>query len=246
MKVAAFERFTFLPKDRGQREEFFRVFLKQVYFTYFQAMPLLSIMALFAGLMVAAQVKLGLSLMGGSSKLGHFLIVILFRELAPFLSGLVLITRSATACASELATMKVQGEVEALEAMGIDFRQYILGPRILAGTVSIVCMGIYFVLIGLLGAWTGANFFGHYPFSELISQFATELEPLDIVFFLTKTATIGLVVFRLASKIGLSLNRAPFEVPIVTNRAVVECLFASLGLQLFLSLVFYLLIGVSV
>lgn len=240
-----FSVLNYIPKDEGQRREFVRVFLRQTYYTYIQAIPLMAVLGVFAGLSVALQARLGLSFMGGNDSLGQIVVMVLIRELAPLMSSLVLIARSATAVASELATMKVQQEIDALLVMGININQYLLGPRILAATVSIFCMAVVFVLAGLVGAWFGTNFWSYFPLFQFLNSISSSLAPLDIFFFFAKTTIIGFAIFYVAIKSGLSLKKAPFEVPIVTNKAVVDSLFMAIALQIFMSGIFYLWIGIK-
>ncbi len=235
----------YIPHDRGQRQEFLRVFLRQTYYTFNQAIPLMGILGVFAGLSVAFQARLGLSFIGGNDSLGQIVVVVLVRELAPLMSSLVLIARSATAVASELATMKVQQEIEALLAMRINVKQYLLGPRLLAATLSIFCMAICFVFAGIVGAWFGANFWSYYPLFQFLNSISLSLAPADIFFFIAKTTLIGTGIFMVAIKSGMSLHKAPFEVPIVTNKAVVDALFIAIALQIFFSGIFYLWIGLK-
>ncbi|MEK6625960.1 MAG: ABC transporter permease [Bdellovibrionota bacterium] len=236
----------YIPHDRGQRHEFLRVFLRQTYYTFNQAIPLMAILGVFAGLSVALQARLGLSFVGGNDSLGQIVVVVLIRELAPLMSSLVLIARSATAVASELATMKVQQEIDALLAMRINIKQYLLGPRLLAATISIFCMAVCFVMAGIVGAWFGCNFWNYYPLFQFLNSISLSLAPADIFFFIAKTCVIGQAIFMVAIKSGMSLKKAPFEVPIVTNQAVVDALFVAIGIQIFISGIFYLWIGLKI
>lgn len=236
----------YIPRDQGHQREFVRVFLRQTYYTFIQAIPLMAILGVFAGLSVAFQARLGLSFIGGNDNIGQIVVIVLIRELAPLMSSLVLIARSATAVASELATMKVQQEIDALNFMGINVKQYLLGPRIAAAMVSIFCMASVFMGAGMVGAWFGANFWSYFPLIQFLNSITAGLSPLDILFFALKTVTIGLAIFTVAIRNGLSLKKAPFEVPIVTNQAVVDALFMAIGLQVVISGIFYIVVGINV
>jgi phospholipid/cholesterol/gamma-HCH transport system permease protein len=225
--------------------EFFHVTLMQIYFTFVQAIPLTLMMGVLIGLAVSFQVQLGLAFVGGFSKLGEILAIILFRELTPLFVTMLIIIRSATAITSEIATMKVQQEIDALEIMGISVAEYILLPRIVAGAISFFCMAVVFMMAALVGSWLGANLNSNFPVSRLISGFSLALSPIDFLFFLVKNTVIGCVIFLHACKMGLSLEKAPFEVPIVTNKSVVDCLILGVSLQLVFSFIFYLIVGIE-
>lgn len=234
-----------IPWKKGHLQQFIKVFLSQTYFTFVQALPLLAIIGTLTGVAFAFQAQLGLTFFGGRENLGKFLVFILLREAVPFLTGMLLITRSVTAVASELATMKVQKEIDALETIGIDIEKYLLHPRIAAGSVSFFCMAVTIAGFALLGCWIGSNWYSYYPLNEMLDNIALTLTPADFIFFILKTFPNGLLVFYIGARKGLSLKKASFEVPIVTNQAVVESLLAALGFQLILSALFYAIIGVK-
>ena len=229
----------------NRNREFLRVTLTQIYFTFIQAIPLIIVIGVASGVAVSFQAKAGLSITGDNSHLGKILVVILFREVCPLFASLLLITRSATAVASEMATMKVGLEIEALEVMGIKVSSYILKPRIVAGTISIFCMAFALFLSSIVGAWLGANFTSYFPAIQLLDSLASSFFPLDIIFFIIKTTIIGALIMRVACLRGLSLNKASFEVPIVTNMAVVDCLFVALSAQAVISGTLYLVNGIG-
>jgi len=234
-----------IPKDRSHRREFYHIFLQQVYFTFVQALPLLGILGITIGLGVAFQAKAGLSLLGKNDKIGQFLVIVLFREVAPLVSTMVLIARSVTAVTSEIATMKVQQEIQALHILGINIIEYIFAPRILSGMISLFCMATAFCSFALLGSWLGVNLDGHMSVGQLFDSISLIIRPADLIFFLTKSSVIGFMVLYIGCKKGLALKKAAFEVPIVTNLATVRALFVALTMQAVISGMFYLIYGIE-
>ncbi len=227
-----------------RKRELLRVTLIQIYFTFIQAIPLIFVIGFASGAAVSFQAEVGLSITGGNEHLGKILVVILFREVCPLLASLLLITRSATAVSAELATMKVGLEIESLETMGIPIEEHVLRPRVWAGTISIVCIAYALFISSILGAWLGSNFSSYFPFDQLLNSLASSFFPEDIFFFIFKTTIIGALIMKVACDRGLSLKKASFEVPIVTNMAVVDCLFVSLSAQALISGLLYLIHGV--
>lgn len=229
----------------NKRREFLRVLLTQIYFTFVDAIPLLALLGSVTGLALAFQARIGLSFIGGNDSLGQIIVYVLFREAAPLISSIILITRSVTAVASELATMKVGREIEALTVMGINISEYLLAPRLLAGNISLFLMTITFTYFSMIGAWIGANFTSYFPVTAFISSIMNSMAATDFLFFFLKTNLIGYAVMKIACLRGLSLSSGAFEVPIVTNRAVVDCLFAAFFLQGMVSGLFYMLVGIK-
>ncbi len=217
----------------GARKEFFLMVLLQTYFTFIQSLKLLVVSALIIGFVVAVQAQIGLSVFGKLESLGQVLNTVLFREVTPLFITIFIIIRSITAITSDIATMKATNQIEALEFMGIDINDYLVRPRIFAGSISFFCMSFTFFVISLLGFWAALNINSNISLDE-------------ITFFFIKTIIIGGLVVALACKHGLSLQNATFEIPIVTNRSVVQCLIYGIGLQMSFTAIAYLMFEVGI
>lgn len=220
--------------------------LLQVYYTYIQSIHLILMAALTIGIVMAIQAQIGLSFLGRLENLGQILNTIIFREFTPLFITILIIIRSITAITSEIATMKVNKEILALQIMGININYYLILPRIVAGSISFFCMAYTFFLIALVGFWMALNFTSDVSFSSILYFFIITLKPTHIIIFSLKTLLIGAILVQRACKHGLSLKKASFEVPIVTNKSVVECLIIGIALQVTISLFSYLVIGVTI
>ena len=93
--------------------------------------------------------------------------------------------------------------------------------------VSLFCMAVTFWAFALGGGYIGANFSTVFPLDQYLTSISQSLRPADFLLFPLKTMVVGGVVTQIACARGLSLVNAPYEVPIVTNRAVVDSLTAA-------------------
>jgi phospholipid/cholesterol/gamma-HCH transport system permease protein len=230
----------------GARKEFFQMVLLQSYFTYVQSLKLLIISAILVGVVVAFQAQIGLSVLGKLENLAQVINTILFREITPLFVTILIIIRSVTAITSDIATMKVTSEIEALEFMGISIKDYLTGPRIAAGSISFFCMAFTFFCFAFVGFWAALNFNGDVSFGTILFFFIQTLTPVHIFFFFLKTNLIGAIIIYLSCKHGLSLNNATFEIPIVTNRSVVQCLIVGIALQVLITGIAYFFFEVGI
>jgi ABC-type transporter Mla maintaining outer membrane lipid asymmetry permease subunit MlaE len=114
-----------------------RVTMQQVYFTGLEALPFLALLSLLLGSTVIVQALPQLQDVGATGLVGKILVIVIVRELGPIVTAMVVITRSGTAMAAEMATNRITGQVEALEAMGIDIFHYLIAPRILGTTLAV-------------------------------------------------------------------------------------------------------------
>jgi phospholipid/cholesterol/gamma-HCH transport system permease protein len=217
-----------------------QVVAQQIYFTGFQALPLITVLSLATGCLVTLQ-SLGQFALGGQAMIGNLLVAVVLRELAPLMTALVVVARSGTAVASELGNMKVNREIEALEVMGIHPLSYVVFPRLVGGVVSLICLGIYFAFISFAGGFLITQVFGTLSLDHFLEQLASAISLRDVLFFGFKIFVAGVLVFSICCFYGMSVGRGSYEVPQVTTKAVVQSLLAVTTFQLMFSLIFYLI-----
>lgn len=232
-------RATVLDRAQGLRT-IISVLSAQIYFTGWQALPLISILALTTGSVLIIQGMGNLTLLGGTEMIGNFLVVVLVREAAPLLTALVVIARSGTAVASEVGNMRANREIEALESMGINPLSFIVFPRVVGGVISVLCLAFYFIVVGLIGGFFITKILHNMPFSfysdSLLRAFAKE----DVLIFLLKNSFSGMIIFVICCYQGLSVKRSPHEVPQVTTQAVVKSVIYVTVFNLTVTAWFYL------
>lgn len=212
----------------------------QIYFTGWQAIPLISVLALASGGIVILQASQNLGLLGGTEMIGNLLVVIIVREVGPLLTALVVIARSGTAVASEIGNMRANREIEALESMGINPLSYIVFPRILGGVISVVCLAFYFILISILGGYFITRLIQDIPFSFYSDSVARAFAFEDMFLFILKNVFSGVIIFVVCCYQGLSVKRSPTEVPVVTTQAVVNSIIYVVVFNLIVTALFYL------
>jgi phospholipid/cholesterol/gamma-HCH transport system permease protein len=227
--------------DRSQSfRTILSVVLSQIYFTGWQAMPLISILALASGTMIILQSLANLNLLGGSEMMGRLLIAIVVREVAPLLTALLVVARSGTAVASEIGNMRANREIDALESMGINPVSFIVLPRLLGGIVSVVSLAVYYVLIALLGGYMAAKLLQNLSFHFYIDSITQAVASEDVGLFLLKNTFSGIIIFAVSCDRGLSVQRSPTEVPVATTQAVVKSVIYVIVFNLSVSILFYL------
>lgn len=218
----------------------FGVVSAQIYFTGFQALPLVSVLALASGGIVILQSAAQLSLFGGQAMLGNLLVVIIVREVGPLVTALIVIARSGTAVASELGNMRVGREIEALEVMGINPLSYIVFPRLVGGVVSVLCLAFYFNAVALLGGFALARVLNGMSFSFYAETLANAFTVEDVGLFILKNGFSGIIIFVVSCYQGLLVKQSSHEVPQVTMRAVLNSVIYVVCFNLAVTTLFYL------
>lgn len=209
-----------------------RVLLKQLLFSGLESAALVLLVGVLAGVIIVSQLHLNFGQSGQETIL--LLAQLCFRELAPLLTALILIARSASAMASELASMQVHGELQSLERMGIPVRNYLVRPRLLAMLCSALVLQVYFLAGAILaGSAMTAGFSWDHELGRLL-----ESVPLSMVLAsLGKAAVFGVLIAAVACREGLRPTRSMTDIPRASSRAVIKCLvllFVADGLLVFL------------
>jgi phospholipid/cholesterol/gamma-HCH transport system permease protein len=173
--------------------------------------------------LVISQATRELGRFGATDLIGTLIVVAIVRELGPLITALVVAGRSGTAIAAELATNQVLGEVRALEAMGIDPKQYLVLPRFAGSLISVFTLLVLFDLVAILAGYAAATFNGMSG-SRYFDIVLESLRFRDVWLTVFKALAFGLIVGVVPSYFGLAVRRAPTEIPIATSRSVVSAI----------------------
>lgn len=221
------------PRLRGPRGRVIaNVTLLQLFYTGFQAVQPVTIGAVALGLLVlsiSADYLPADYLQGVAS-------VVIVREVVPLLIAFLLIGRSGTAITIDVANMKLNDELSALEVMAIPVAEFVLFPRVVGVVLASVFLQFYAQIAALVGGYWGAALVDlrmpSYPAWDLVAG----IDPADVFVSTVKVLLFGLVIALTAVQHGLHVGRSRREIPIVTSRAVVRSLLLCFVLNTVVSL----------
>lgn len=131
----------------------FSLLIDQIEFVGNKSIFIVFLTASFTGAVMAYQTYLGFEGLSADSFIGPVVAISLAKELGPVFTGLIIAGRCGAAMAAQIGTMKVTEQVDALEVMGIDPRQYLVVPRVWATVFAMPLLAIIFLLIGNMGSW---------------------------------------------------------------------------------------------
>lgn len=216
-----------------------QVVFAQVYFTGFQALPLISGMAIAASSVVILQSSSQFNVLGGGNMIGQLMVILVVREVAPLLTALIVIARSGTAVASEIGNMKVNREIEALEVMGINPLSFIVFPRLVGGIISVLCLTLYFTYVAFISGFIFSKLFLNIPLSFYIDAIMQVISKEDVILLACKNIVGGAIIFTICCYQGLQVKH-PYEVPQATTNGVVSSIIYVVIFNLIVSVLFYL------
>lgn len=201
------------------------VLMKQLYFTGFEAVKIILMVALIVGTVIVSQV-VGLVGGGNGSLTGKVLVWVVFLELAPLLTAMIVIARSGTAIAAELGAMKINGEIAVLERLGIPAERYLLLPRMVGVCLSVMFLTIYFVLTAFAGGFLIVSVGHHIPYDQFIQGIVASLGLREVAVLASKGCAFGLIIPLICCNAGMSVGTSATEIPQAATRAVIASLFS--------------------
>jgi phospholipid/cholesterol/gamma-HCH transport system permease protein len=198
----------------------FRVLVLQILFTGVEAMSIVALIALAFGAVIIVEGGTVLPRFGQTSLLYSILIVVITRELGPILTAFIIIARSAPAIATELGNMVVSHEIEAYMSVGINPIAYLVVPRVLGVTLSVMVLTIYFNFFGLVGSFLVAQLIHPIPFVEYFSALLRTLQLRDIISTVLKSVVFGVIISVVATYQGFKVSASVTEIPRSAIKAV--------------------------
>lgn len=186
-------------------------------------LPMVSFIAAALGLVIVGQTVSLLTRVGAQEYIGTVMVTVVMRELGPLLTAVLVLARAGTTNVVELGMARAMGEVEALEAMGIDTVHYLVMPRVIGLGASVFCLATYLVGIALGCGWLFA-FLQDVPLTmaTYFGQLGQALHWQDFMLFAMKALSFGIIIAVVTCYHGLARPLKVEELSGVTARAVVE------------------------
>ncbi|OIO23796.1 MAG: hypothetical protein COZ80_12175 [Ignavibacteria bacterium CG_4_8_14_3_um_filter_37_9] len=216
------------------------ILIRQILFTGFEALGLISFVAVAVGGIIILEGSAILPGFGQSKLLYTILVTVILRELGGLLTAFIIIARSGTAIAAELGNMVVNQEVESLVSFGISPVLYLVVPRVLGVVLSMMALTIYFNVAALAGGWFMAYLFAPIPILDFLTKLFSEISVIDVISSFIKSLFFGFVVAVVSSYQGLQVNFASTEVPQRTIKGVVLSLSWVILFDILLTAIIYL------
>jgi len=190
-------------------------------------MPMFLFMSVALGLVVIGQTVSWLTRVGAINYLGTVMVVVVVRELGPLVTALLVLARIGTANVVELGTARAMGEVEALEALGIDPVHYLVVPRVAGMALGVFALTVYLILGALISGYLWA-FIQDVPLrpDDYVHQLAGALGGLDFVLLAIKTFCFGSIIALVTCYHGLAQPLRLEEVSNATVAAVAQSVIA--------------------
>jgi phospholipid/cholesterol/gamma-HCH transport system permease protein len=198
-----------------------RLLIRQLRFIGADSLFLVGLIGLFTGMVLGLQGYNTLSRFGSEGALGTVVALVLVRELGPVLAAIMVTARAGSAMAAELGSMQATEQIDALSVMAINPVQYLVSPRVLAGTIAFPILTSIFDVIGIWGGWmVGVGLMGA-PSGAFFNGIGQNMSGHDIATGVYKALVFGLVVMWVCCYKGYHAARMSTGVSRATTEAVV-------------------------
>ncbi len=175
----------------------------------------------FTGAVFTLQSASGLARVNMDSMVGSMVMLAVARELGPVLTSLMVTGRVASAMATELGTMRVTEQIDAMEVMAVDPVQYLVTPRIIAGAIMVPALTLIFCLVAGVGSYVVAVGMLGIDEGAFMSRIQWILDPYDFWQGFTKSIVFGLVITLVGCYKGYHASGGARGVGTATTQAVV-------------------------
>jgi phospholipid/cholesterol/gamma-HCH transport system permease protein len=192
----------------------------------------------FSGAVMALQMSRALAQYGQVGKTGALVSLTLVRELGPVLTAIMVAGRNASGMASELGSMKVTEQIDAMRALGTDPVQKLVTPRLIATCVMLPLLVIIADFVGLFGGWLISYLFLSLTARQYWSSAWQTLEWNDVSQGLLKPLVFALVISMIGCFYGLRTSGGTQGVGRSTTQAVVTATVLIFILDLLITKVF--------
>jgi phospholipid/cholesterol/gamma-HCH transport system permease protein len=232
--------FTFVAPFQGKQLRLQRA-VSQAMQTGVGALPILSLITFFIGLILALQAAYELRRFGAMNFVASAVAISMTRELGPLITAIVVIGRSGSAFAAEIGTMKVTEEIDALETMAIDPIHFLVTPKFVAMIVMLPCLTVWANFMGVLGGSLFGVAKADFTFWTYIHASLDALFLRDIATGLVKSVMFGVTITAVGCHEGLSTGAGAEQVGRSTTRAVVVSIFLVILVDLVFTALFFFL-----
>ncbi len=220
--------------------------IKHMEFVANQSLGIISLTALFTGLALSLQVYLGFKMVNATNLVGPIVALAITRELGPVLTGLIVAARAGGAMAARLGTMRVNEQIDAIDVMGIDPKQYLISPRMAAAIISMPLLTAVFDFVAMIGSYFLVVHLVHLDEAVFWQKIRDTIEIRHIMEGLMKSSFFGLIFAGICTYRGFYTSGGAKGVGEATNRGVVISMVMIIVLDYFLTSMirfYYLMTG---
>lgn len=201
---------------------YWRRFIHEMEWMGTGSLPLVIVISVFVGAVTTVQTAYQLvSAFIPISVIGSVVSDSTLLELAPTLTALILAGRISSSIASELATMKITEQIDALEVMGVHVETYLILPKVVSAVIIVPALIVVASAVGIGAGAIVGHITGIVPLQEFVRGAQATFRDFNVVICLSKAFVYSLIISTVPAKIGMDVSGGALEVGRASTRAVV-------------------------
>ena len=195
--------------------------IDQMIFIGMDSFYVVGLTGLFTGMVLSLQAYYAAKIVGVTYMIGPTVALSMLRELGPVLTALMITARCGSSMASEIGTMKVTEQIDALEVMAVDPYYFLSVPRILAAMIMLPVMAVLCSLIGIIGGYIVYVYFLGLNHVTYVDKIYDYIKLSDIYNGLIKAVFFGAILSIISTYKGFQTSGGAKGVGKFTTQAVV-------------------------
>jgi len=203
------------------------------------SLPIVALLSFLVGLTLALQSANQLRQFGANVFIADLIAIGLTREMAPLMIGILLSGRTGAAITSEIATMVITEEMDALRGMAIEPLRFVILPKFLALVISQPLLTMLANLMGVLGGGLVGLFWLDLPLQTFFQRALAAVTLGDLMSGLMKATVFAWIIVSIGVYKGLNVGKGSEAVGVATTSSVVSSLFAIIITDCIFSFFFY-------
>ncbi len=205
----------------------------------FAALPMVALMAIATGFILAMQGASELRRFGALHYVIDLVAVGFTRELGPLLTAIAVSGRSGSAFAAEVGTMEVTEEIDALRVMAFDPVEFVLAPKFVAALVAVPCLSIICGVCGIVAGGIFMFFSTHLGFFLYLRYVMESIDLRDVISGMIKSVAFATIIAQVGCLEGFRVRGGPDAVGRSTTAAVVKSTFLVIIADAVFTAIFY-------
>lgn len=229
-----FGKYILLLKSVFKKPEKFSIYQDEIFREMVDiglgSLGIISIISVFIGAVTTVQTAFQLvsdlipkSVIGGITRDSTIL------ELSPTICSLVLAGKIGSSIASQIGTMRVTEQIDALEIMGINAPGYLILPKVIAGIIMIPMLVIVSIFLSIMGGYLAGTASGAVTPAEFVQGLTTNFNPFTVTIAMVKAVTFAIIITTVSAYQGFYTNGGALEVGQASTKAVVISCIAILA-----------------
>src|ERR1700726_4812516 len=203
------------------------------------ALPMVSLMAICTGFILAMQGASELRRFGAIHYVIDLVAAGFTRELGPLLTAIAVSGRSGSAFAAEIGTMRVTEEIDALRVMAFEPVEFVLAPKYLAALIMVPCLSVVANVCGILAGALFMFFSTHLTPVLYLRYVLTSIQLRDVISGLVKSLAFATIIVHVGCLEGFRVHGGPDAVGRSTTTAVVKSTFLVIVADVVFTAIFY-------